>query len=134
MKLINKARKLQNKKADNRQWILPLPETDGNIESSGEVLGLAQKKDCSFGPKAKLQRRGIASPSKFNCQPVIDSQRWFRSKSDSEGYFTLKNIKSGQLLTTETKTKFKLTGRLIICQYSICNNTSPVVSDVGVPL
>ena len=118
MKLVNKARKLQNKELDDRQWILPLPETDGTIESSGEVLGRAQKKDCSFGPKAKLQERGKASPSRFNCQPVTDSQRWFRSKSDSEGYFTLKNMESGQLLTTETKKKFKLTGGLIILFYN----------------
>ena len=115
MKLVNKDRKVKSKKLDDRQWILPPPETDGPIEeeSSGKLLSVRQKKSCAFGKVANLQDRGEIQ---FTCKPESDSQRWFRSKSDDMGYFTIKNIATGQLLTAKTKTSFILTGMLINLQ------------------
>ena len=87
-KLVNKQRKLLKKSVDDRDWILPPSETEGTIKEliSGDVLGLRRKKsDCSFGKKLALQDRGVAE---FACDSASDSQLWFRSKSDIDGYFT----------------------------------------------
>ena len=110
LKLISKARKLQNKSLDDREWNIPPPENDGMIEDivSGEFLGVRPKKDCSFGPKLSLQEK---HESKFDCKPATDEQRWLRSKSDSKGYFTLQNVETRQLLTSVSKTKFKIAGK-----------------------
>ena len=99
------------KSLDDSDWILPPTETEGTIkeESSSEILGLKTKKDCTFGKKVSLQNRGEI---KFSCDPASDSQLWFRSKNDADGYFTLKNIKNGQLLTSIGETKFKVTGMI----------------------
>ena len=107
MKLVNKDRKVKSKKLDDRQWILPPPETDGPIEeeSSGKLLSVRQKKSCAFGKVANLQDRGEIQ---FNCKHESDSQRWFRSKNDDQGYFTIKNIATGQLLTAKTKESWSL--------------------------
>ena len=98
---------------DGRQWILPPPETEGTIKEQGatEVLGPKRRKDCTFGRKVSHQDRGEI---KFSCEPATDSQLWFRSKSDIDGYFTLKNVENGQLLTSSGKTKFKVSGMLTI--------------------
>ncbi len=110
MKLINKAPELQN---EDQQWEIPLDGTEGFVKekSTGKVLGLSQKRDCSYGAlRVKLQTRG---KSKGNCNVKSDAEKWLRSKSDDQGWFTLKNQENGRLLTAQTKTKFKLTGMLL---------------------
>ena len=108
-KLFNKKRKSLKLSLDDRNWILPLSETEGTIQEQGarEVLGLRRRKDCAFGKKVSEQDRGEIQ---FTCEPATDSQLWFRSKSDIDGYFTLKNVENGLLLTASSKTKFKVTG------------------------
>ena len=100
MNLINKVPKFQNKK---KTWILPPEERVGSIESSGEVLGLRQRKDCNYGKVVKLQPRG---ESFKGCDPSSDSEMWLRGKPDEQGYFTLTNEKTGELLTAKNKRKF----------------------------
>ena len=102
---------------------MPPPETEGTIKEIGssQILGLRQKRSCSYGHKISLQDRGEVQ---FTCEPSTDSQIWFRSRSDADGYFTLKNIKKGQLLTATSKTKFEVTGMLIILYQSQVGVTS----------
>ena len=109
MKLVNKKRKSMKLSLDDREWIVPLPETEGTIQEQGarEVLGLRRRKDCAFGKKVSEQDRGEIQ---FTCEAATNSQLWFRSKSDIDGYFTLKNVENGLLLTASSKTKFKVTG------------------------
>ena len=56
---------------DDRDWILPLPETEGTIQEQGarEVLGLRRRKDCAFGKKVSEQDRGEIQ---FTCEPATD--------------------------------------------------------------
>ena len=107
MTLINKVPEYQNKK---KTWSLPPEERAGNIESSGEVLGLKQRKDCSYGKGVRLQARG---KSFRGCESSSDSEMWFRSKADDQGYFMLTNEKTGKLLTAKNKKKFGTAGELI---------------------
>ena len=97
------------KKVDNRNWKLPPPESEGTIkeESSGQFLTVRQKKSCDFGHKTHLQDIGEIQ---FTCKHLSDTQQWFRSKSDDAGYFTLKNIATGQLLTAKSSKTYELTG------------------------
>ena len=105
MKLINKLPELTN---DNKQWKIPLPGTDANIEdiSSGKVLGLRQKKDCSYGSIVQPQLKGEGGFK--GCPAPSNSQKWLRS--DGKDWFTLKNLETGKLLGAKTKTGFDLTG------------------------
>ena len=106
MFLINKVPELQN---TDQQWEIPSEGTDGVIKeiSSDEVLGLRQRRDCSYGDKVqpKTREEGFRS-----CQATIDAEKWLRSKSDEQGWFTLKNLESGKLLSAIKKKKFKVTG------------------------
>ena len=101
-KLINKAIELQNK---DDTWSIPNEEGNGNIESSGKVLALRQKRDCSYGDYAILQARG---ESRTGCNYSIESETWFRSKQDASGFFTLQNIATGKYLTATKKKKKNL--------------------------
>ena len=93
---------LQNK---NNTWSIPNEEGNGIIENSGKVLGLRQKRDCSYGNFVTLQARGT---SKKGCNYNIESDTWFRSKQDDSGYFTLQNLANGMYLTTTAKKKKNL--------------------------
>ena len=93
---------LQNKE---ETWSIPNEEGNGNIESEGKVLGLRQKRDCSFGNIAILQARG---ESRKGCNYTIESDTWFRSKQDALGFFTLQNIASGKYLSATKENKKKL--------------------------
>ena len=84
----------------NKAWSIPIEEGNGNIENSGKVLTLQQRKDCNYGVRVKLQDRGTAFKS---CSPLSDSEMWFRSKEDNQGYFTLQNLATGKYLTAEEK-------------------------------
>ena len=97
---------LQNKE---ETWSIPNEEGNGNIESEGKVLGLRQKRDCSFGKFAILQPRG---ESRKGCNYTIESDTWFRSKQDASGFFTLQNIATKKYLTAtnEKKKNLILTG------------------------
>ena len=93
------------------QWEIPLEGSDGFIieKSSGEVLSPKQRKDCSYGSRVKLKPKeeGLRS-----CQAKKDTENWLRSKMDDQGWFTLKNLENGQLLTAKGKKKFELSGML----------------------
>jgi hypothetical protein len=43
-------------------------------------------------------------------QPDSDKQKWLRGKTDPEGWFTLKNVKSEKFLTAATATTTIITG------------------------
>ena len=86
----------------NKMFTLPNEEGNGNIESSGKVLSLRQRKDCRYGNVVKLQDRG----ERFrNCDASNDSEMWFRSKNDDEGFFTLQNLATGKYLAVHEPTK-----------------------------
>ena len=109
MKLISKVQEFQS---IDKEWEIPLEGTEGFVKekNSGEVIGLKQRKDCSYGVKLQLQPRG---KKKGNCQASSDSEKWFRSKNDAQGWFTLKNVENGLFLTPNNKKKFKLKGTYI---------------------
>ena len=102
MKLVNKALKL---KIFDKTWSFPNEESNGHIESSGEVLGLRQKKDCTYGNFVKLQKRGTKS---VGCNATSGSELWLRTKADDLGYFLLQNLASGKYLTATTHKKKNL--------------------------
>ena len=108
MKLINN---VLNLKSMDKAWLIPNEEENGNIESSGQVLAVKQRKDCSFGYIVKLQERGTRFK---NCNFSSDSEKWFRSKKDERGFFTLQNLATGKYLTADEKRKFIVTGTQFI--------------------
>ena len=96
------ANKVLNITIMNKMFTLPNEEGNGNIESSGKVLSLKQRKDCSYGFVVKLQDRG----ERFkNCEASGDSEMWFRSKNDDEDFFTLQNLATGKYLAVDETTK-----------------------------
>ena len=96
------ANKVLNVRILKTTFSLPNEESNGNIESSGKVLSLRQRKDCGYGNVVKLQERG----ERFrNCDASSDSEMWFRSKSDDEGFFTLQNLATGKYLAVDETTK-----------------------------
>ena len=96
MKLVNKVVEL---KIFDKSWSFPNEEKNGNIESSGKVLALRQKKDCSYGNVVKLQKRG---KSFRGCNSTSNSETWLRTKTDDLGYFLLQNLATGKYLTAQT--------------------------------
>ena len=102
MKLVNKVLDL---KSMDMTWSLPNEEGNGNIESSGQVLGLRQKKDCSYGNVVKLQDRGEGFSG---CNTTSDSEMWLRTKKDDLGFFLLQNLATGKYLTATTDKRKKL--------------------------
>ena len=102
MMLINKNPKLQN---NDSTWSLPNEEGNGNIESSGKVLALKQKKDCTYGDVVTLLTRG---KNRKGCDYSSDSEMWLRSKPDNLGFFTLQNLATGKYLTANAQKRKKL--------------------------
>ena len=74
-----------------KQWTLPHEGVKGYIqESAGEVLGIKSGSTVS-GTEVVLQAKNESIRN--------DGQMWLRGPADSYGWFTLKNTKSGKLLT-----------------------------------
>ena len=92
----------------NKEWKIPLQGTDSVIEdkSSGKVLGLKQRKDCTYGSRLKLQSPG--EDGFKGCPPPTNSQKWLRS--ENKHWFTLKNVETGKLLGATKKEKFDHAG------------------------
>ena len=91
---------LSNKKfgVQSYQWLIPLEEEDGIIEkiNSKRVLAFRRhKKNCTPGKISILRRRKQTR----SCGNTSDHEVWMRSKNNQEGFFTLKNKATGQLLT-----------------------------------
>ena len=103
MTLVNKANST-NWQFQKNKWILPLEETEHAIQdqSSGKVLVLKRKRNGSINSKKKviLQDRNDTL-----------SDKWYRSKQDSEGWFTLENKDFGGLLTAEKPKKTRVSGK-----------------------
>ena len=94
-----------------KEWKIPLPGTDSTIEdkSSGMVLGLRQRKDCTYGSKVQLQLPG--QDGFKGCPPPTNSQKWLRD--ENQKWFTLKNLETGKLLGAKSKRKFDLASKCI---------------------
>ena len=111
-KLINKKLQVQNKPQSDNEWNLPISGGDGYLEdiTSGNVTSLKQKKNCEYGVKAELMKRDLKQYD--HCSLDIDSKRWLRSADNKNGWFTLKNLANGELLTAKRKNEYKTTGEL----------------------
>ena len=108
MKLDNKVEGFESEK-----WTIPLEEGEGYIESISKtqnVLGQKQRKDCTYVSKfMKMKKRGEMK-TRSGCEDGNRSQIWLRSKSDDKGFFTLKNLASGLVLTSKGTKKYTVTG------------------------
>ena len=95
----------------SKNWMIPLEGGEGYVESVAdqEVLGLRQKVDCTFGDRISVKKKG-AIKTQPGCEDGNTSQKWLRSKDDEEGFFTIKNLANGLLLTSKGKKKFTVTG------------------------
>ena len=73
------------------KWTLPPEGVEGYIkEANGQVLGIKNGSTVS-GTEVVLQAKNETIRD--------DGQMWLRGPADSYGWFTLKNTKSGKLLT-----------------------------------
>ena len=63
-------------------------------EGPGKLLALKKKDDGQPGKRAKLRSRD-----------PLNYQKWIRGEANSDGWFTLKNTKSKNLLTADKFTK-----------------------------
>ena len=109
------ANKVLNIRIMNKMFTLPNEEGNGNIKSSGKVLSLRQRKNCSYGFVVKLQERG----KRFkNCNASSDSEMWFRSKNDDEDFFTLQNLATGKYLAVEEAEKRLTVAGIVSVSYS----------------
>ena len=113
LELRNKVDGLQSGK-----WMIPLEEREGYIESLNnqqKVLGFKQKVDCSFGYKIKKEKRGEVK-TRTGCEDANKSQKWIRSKSDEKGFFTIKNLGNGLLLSSKGSKKLVASGT-VVCDW-----------------
>ena len=80
-------------------WTIPEENTVGYIiDLSGKVLGLP---DYVTVPGSQVTMEIVNS-----CQ----GQKWFRSKADPSGYFTLQNPISERFLTAGTRSSLTIEG------------------------
>ena len=104
MKLTNKG---GNWKYQNKLWSIPEEGREGNIidTKSAKVLGPRKRKDGQYGDKISLKLRQT---------PLSDSQKFLIGKKDEDGWFTITNPLSGNVLTSQTISKILINGKILL--------------------
>ena len=81
-------------------WELPPPGSNGYIKNVGTQKFLSVVTDANHFTTKVVEET-------FGKNPGL---KWKRGTSDNEGYFTLKNIATGKLLTAQSKGGFRIEG------------------------
>ena len=82
-------------------WTIPEENTEGYIKDfSGKVLGLPDYVTVP-GSQVTIEMKMVNS---------YQGQKWYRSKADPSGYFTLQNPISERFLTAGTRSSLTIEG------------------------